>query len=1197
MSEGMGLLSSIQALLSLPVVSGHKILFRSCNSFLEELMSQKSGILHLMSNLDSMIHCIHHLMKSSPSLNVEDPGSAGHLGVKLAFHIQAMQSIDHICSHLESDADEEDIEEELSHSFKMINSLTYPSFGKNFVFRIFAMEDNLRPILRCLWFPRKLSDPDPVIEEEKNEDKKQSIDLDKEDPDGSDSKEEIKPEAIQHRTALNSYAASVLQLVLERSSDVGFIYRYKADIFRSCMSKLHVNAKSDFMKLYLKPLEKELTGEKSDIEKLVNLIREEAALLDWTALAFQGPGICTSLKLLSHLCLKGGLKGAGKDPNSRLAVIELFSVDALNILLSLADQLHKAIHNHCHGIRPMAAFLTQSTHTLVVSISQNIADSVHKMLLQLLDSSVESKNVNGTQVVKSMVALYSDLFILLQPLDAPMLHELTEKFVSIISLFFAHASCSDQTNSIVSEIIQLAESQCDKFAATLTLLSQLLPMPLPFVSPREPPDSVRAAALASCKLWSTAMTPHVDRLCFLIFPLSSSTCRPLIKVLVVVMQHVFDLSPSFASTLCSKYMEEISPLLVSTVIGNEDDMEIIPDDDSGEKELMLSPEQVTMIQTFSEIMSLPAARTAVICQMVTEEDGLLDLWNYASNADTPKEDIAAVLIFTTILLDTEYALLPVGEDLQSLTNCLPPLEYIKSIISFALGHMASPFPVVQNLVFVVLGLLLKIRYTFPYVRNALVKGDAKLLNSCKQMLDKFNSSDNHCINAVLSMLEFLEIIIDPACQQDDDKFCLNKDELSWFLDWDKDNTQHPLRLLESKLAILYQKDVDFCDEDIDYALDNLTALRQSLDCCNKMDAKPPPILKETGLPKPLSLADQFSERPVFVIGQEDTMLYTWMSLTNVCAPSSYPDADDDQRVVQCDLIATAEKFCPGYDLPEELNKLANAVEVQQSTESAEAIAKRRQKMETYSARLGKSLTFMKRSHGLLMTQQKVGRRRGRGRGSATNRPYDLFRHRKQNTSPPPSMHVDDFVAADEEQEKVEDDPSIFKPPSIPAPAQVNRRPQLPSFKQREFTPRGRGGRGGRGGSYRPRGGFNHQGTGANNTPLNRFRGKMSGNGGRGRNQDRYQGTSRMTSRLSYSPRDGFKTNKSEQGGWSGGFNREYQSGGSPSFRGRGAKVSKGRGGYYFTSPGTKQWTPNSSFQRRGRGYNKQRGKHIRSFTR
>lgn len=40
--------------------------------------------------------------------------------------------------------------------------------------------------------------------------------------------------------------------------------------------------------------------------------------------------------------------------------------------------------------------------------------------------------------------------------------------------------------------------------------------------------------------------------------------------------------------------------------------------------------------------------------------------------------------------------------------------------------------------------------------------------------------------------------------------------------------------------------------------------------------------------------------------------------------------------------------------------------------------------------------------------------RGRGRGSfgQLNRPHDIFRQRKQNTSRPPSMHVDDFVAAE-----------------------------------------------------------------------------------------------------------------------------------------------------------------------------------------
>lgn len=40
--------------------------------------------------------------------------------------------------------------------------------------------------------------------------------------------------------------------------------------------------------------------------------------------------------------------------------------------------------------------------------------------------------------------------------------------------------------------------------------------------------------------------------------------------------------------------------------------------------------------------------------------------------------------------------------------------------------------------------------------------------------------------------------------------------------------------------------------------------------------------------------------------------------------------------------------------------------------------------------------------------------RGRGRGAFGQlcRPHDIFRQRKQNTSRPPSMHVDDFLAAE-----------------------------------------------------------------------------------------------------------------------------------------------------------------------------------------
>lgn len=56
--------------------------------------------------------------------------------------------------------------------------------------------------------------------------------------------------------------------------------------------------------------------------------------------------------------------------------------------------------------------------------------------------------------------------------------------------------------------------------------------------------------------------------------------------------------------------------------------------------------------------------------------------------------------------------------------------------------------------------------------------------------------------------------------------------------------------------------------------------------------------------------------------------------------------------------------------------------------------------------------------------------RGRGRGTFNqlNRPHDIFRQRKQNTSRPPSMHVDDFLAAE------------FKDVSPPAGLTLPKRP-------------------------------------------------------------------------------------------------------------------------------------------------------------
>ena len=184
MSEETGLILSVQALLSLPFVSGYKRLFKFCSLFLNRLMSIKSGLLHLLSNSDSVLHIIHHLLKSSSRLDVETPCTAGYLGVKLAIHLQTIQSLDHIYSLLDSSTDEEETEEDLVHDLKTLFSLTYTTFGKKFLCEVLAIDSFTKPIISCLWFPNKLSDPDPEFDSSKEEDKKPTSQDNKSDDEG-----------------------------------------------------------------------------------------------------------------------------------------------------------------------------------------------------------------------------------------------------------------------------------------------------------------------------------------------------------------------------------------------------------------------------------------------------------------------------------------------------------------------------------------------------------------------------------------------------------------------------------------------------------------------------------------------------------------------------------------------------------------------------------------------------------------------------------------------------------------------------------------------------------------------------------------------------------------------------------------------------------------------------------------------------
>jgi len=377
--------------------------------------------------------------------------------------------------------------------------------------------------------------------------------------------------------------------------------------------------------------------------------------------------------------------------DSRLPIMRMFSANGLNVLLSLMERLHASLQHVCHGVRSMSGCLCASVHSTVVSLTRSCVFLLLHMLGQLVDANIDSKAISGERIAQVAVALYSDIYIMLRPTDPFLLDDLTSKFVSILSLFFMHDCCADLTAPVLTGLVNHAESHCDCFVPTLTLLSQLLPIPLPIVSEEEPGEDAKAAVTAVCKRWADYLTPHVDRVLSLLLPLSSSSCRPVLNVCVALCQQMIDLSPDTALAIAKKYKDQIAPLLVNTGAEDQDGDDAAADESSGEKGLVLSPEQVTTIENFAEIITLPSAKAAFISSIHEEGEGMLDLWQYASSSLSPKEAVAEVLLLASVMIDADISL---RSEVSSPSDIFPPAMHLRQIAILATQQLTNSSEIV-----------------------------------------------------------------------------------------------------------------------------------------------------------------------------------------------------------------------------------------------------------------------------------------------------------------------------------------------------------------------------------------------------------------------------------------------------------------------------------------------------------------------
>uniref|UniRef100_H3AKP3 Vir like m6A methyltransferase associated n=1 Tax=Latimeria chalumnae TaxID=7897 RepID=H3AKP3_LATCH len=223
----------------------------------------------------------------------------------------------------------------------------------------------------------------------------------------------------------------------------------------------------------------------------------------------------------------------------------------------------------------------------------------------------------------------------------------------------------------------------------------------------------------------------------------------------------------------------------------------------------------------------------------------------------------------------------------------------------------------------------------------------------------------------------------------------------------KEGTREDLLQELEKQVVELAKD----DDSLEPLLDNIVGFRQILESPGEIPDSSEPDL-EPVLPAPDSLQSLFNNRTVYVLSEiiDDQLKSLW------CSPFQAEEIDTDLDMMKVDLVDLAEKYCTDFDLRAELEKsFLTEPSSPGRTKASKGFKLGKHKHETFITSRhtsGKSeyIEPAKRAHIVA-----VPRGRGRGGFGQGIRPHDIFRQRKQNTSRPPSMHVDDFVAAESKE--------------------------------------------------------------------------------------------------------------------------------------------------------------------------------------
>uniref|UniRef100_A0A182K2F4 Virilizer N-terminal domain-containing protein n=1 Tax=Anopheles christyi TaxID=43041 RepID=A0A182K2F4_9DIPT len=930
------------------------------------------------------------------------------LGVELVYKVQTIYHLDAIASTglaVVRGADavatsNDQLEEERDRLVDNLHALYELSCGpgRRFVVEVLSMDDNLAVLL-------------DLIEREQRT-------VTKEDGIGAN------VAATKHRSPIVGYCVDLVDCTVRHGEAVGYLAQHGPALL--ALVKQHeqfepgVHATLQELAVYLKPLELHDLFAYMDVGPLVELMRRS---LEYVT-AFPGD-LITALRLVRLLGIPPyddyEQPGGHAEFKYKYTLLQFYSADGQALLLAILDKL-------THHFDQPAIHTSSLASQQGVLLTQLLCPLVY-ILRKLVTYLIECRNTEfrDLTLIEPLLRTYTLMQCVPSVAAAgPDARQVQRETVRILLAYTQPTPPEGlDTNNVhrslwtqmVGELVRFTLAGPNYFLPGLLVFSELLPLPLP-IHCRQPLTQAELSRLIQERqLWSAHLHPQSPAIGELIQTLCTSSYTPMLAVLSRVCLQLSDLAPNM-TLLISK---SLADLIVQE--------QLLPCGLASTSHARLVSFLATLVCHASvkiSVLSILPGRIMDILMGVLLNPG-----------QTPAHQQTQQHIYLTFqsLFDAEIALMfgDTTDPALQLACSLPPKDIIEAFCNACATNVTSAEIGLGVLMAALRTMLLLTEHDTTFVTlmsNLMRKRDGwcavmhKFWRKAKEGPDTYRAlfvllSDlwrslaafetDGCVNlpkrTIKLPLEQLGQLMPLGEGGEEDAFARMLPFIDELMELYKgevkvleqgEETSTPMDLNGAATTALPKQTIT-----TDSPKDNLSFLRTQIELATAAKSGTPPIdwsaVTVDPLPQAEGIVTQYGSRSVYLLSEDcdDQLKATdWLGFTPC-------DDDLEREQIPCDLQDLAKVCLSGdtnltADCKRLLHLSASPHSNRDRLTTAPCFRTRRVEVEPSTGRPEKKIFATPL--------------RGRGFSRTPTTRGDLFRSRPPNTSRPPSLHVDDFLA-------------------------------------------------------------------------------------------------------------------------------------------------------------------------------------------